>query len=169
MKIPRNQLSHLLGRLTRRRLMTGGLGFTAAAFLHNAKAGAEDASPVMAKLSAYMSEARGRAIPAKVVEETKYHVLDTLAAMISGSELPPGRQALQFARAYGGGKVATIVAFDALGGPIEAAIVNGALAQSDETEITTARGARIRAAPSCRPHSQSGRHSASTARTSCAP
>jgi hypothetical protein len=140
MNIPRNQLSHSHAHLTRRGLITGGLGFTAAALLHNAKAGAEDASPVMAKLSAYMSEARGRAIPAKVVEETKYHVLDTLAAMISGSELPPGRQALQFARAYGGGKVATIVASDALGGPIEAAIVNAALAQSDETDDNYSAG-----------------------------
>jgi len=56
---------------------------------------------VMAKLSTYMSEAGGRALPDQVVQETKYHVLDTLAAMISGSELPPGRQALKFARAYG--------------------------------------------------------------------
>jgi hypothetical protein len=107
-----NQLSHSRAHLTSRGLIAGGLGFTAASFLNNTKAGAEDASPVMTKLSAYMSEARGRAIPAKVVEETKYHVLDTLAAMISGSELPPGRQALQFARAYGGEKVATIVAAD---------------------------------------------------------
>ena len=140
MNIPRDQLSRSRAHLTRRSLIAGGLGFTAAAFRHNAKAGTGDASPVMTQLSAYMSEARGRAIPAKVVEETKYHVLDTLAAMISGSELPPGRQALQFARAYGGGKVATIVASDALGGPIEAAIVNGALAQSDETDDNYSAG-----------------------------
>jgi 2-methylcitrate dehydratase PrpD len=140
MNIPRNQLSHSRARLTRRSIIAGGLGFTADAFLRNAKAGTEDAGPVMAKLSAYMSEARVRAIPAKVVEETKYHVLDTLAAMISGSELPPGRQALQFARAYGGEKIATIVASDALGGPIEAAIVNGALAQSDETDDNYSAG-----------------------------
>jgi 2-methylcitrate dehydratase PrpD len=140
MNSPRNQLGHSRAHLTRRRLIAGGLGFATAAFSHNAQAEAEDASPVMAKLSAYMSEARFRAIPAKVVEETKYHVLDTLAAMISGSELPPGRQALQFARAYGGEKVATIVASDALGGPIEAAIVNGALAQSDETDDNYSAG-----------------------------
>jgi 2-methylcitrate dehydratase PrpD len=134
MNIRRNRLSDSRTHLSRRSLIAGGLGFTAVALPHIAKAGTEDASPVMAKLSTYMSEARGRAIPTKVVEETKYHVLDTLAAMISGSELPPGRQALQFARAYGGEKAATIVASDAPGGPIEAAIVNGALAQSDETD-----------------------------------
>src|SRR5271170_6079060 len=48
-------------------------------------------SPVMTSLSNYMSEARGRALPDEVVEKAKLHILDTLAAMISGSELPPGR------------------------------------------------------------------------------
>jgi len=43
-------------------------------------------SPVMAKLSTYMSEAGSRALPDQVVQETKYHILDTLAAMVSGSE-----------------------------------------------------------------------------------
>jgi len=95
---------------------------------------------VMAKLSTYMSEAGGRALPDQVVQETKYHVLDTLAAMVSGSELPPGRQALKFARAYGGERIATIVASDMLGGPLEAAIVNGALAQSDETDDNYSAG-----------------------------
>src|SRR5258707_8345511 len=41
----------------------------------------------------FRSEAGSRALPEKVVEETKNHILDTLAAMVSGSELPPGRQA----------------------------------------------------------------------------
>jgi 2-methylcitrate dehydratase PrpD len=91
-------------------------------------------SPVMAKLSAYMSEARGRALPDEVVEKAKQHILDTLAAMISGSELAPGKAALQFARAYGGEKVATVVASKILCGPIEAALTNGMLAHSDETD-----------------------------------
>jgi len=88
----------------------------------------------MDKLSRYMSGAADRALPAAVVDETKNHILDTLAAMISGSELPPGHQALRFARAVGGAKIATIVASDILCGPIEAAIVNGVLAQADETD-----------------------------------
>ena len=86
--------------LTRRSLMRGGLGFAAAAAIPSyAGAGNEDISPVMTKLSSYMSEASNRALPSRVLDQTKYHVLDTLAAMISGSELPPGRQALQFAHA----------------------------------------------------------------------
>src|SRR5207237_8836963 len=54
--------------------------------------------------------------------------------MISGSELPPGRAALEFARSYGGKEVATVVASNFLCGPIEAALTNGVLAHADETD-----------------------------------
>jgi hypothetical protein len=37
-------------------------------------------SPAMAKLCAYMSQARERALPDEVLEKTKHHVLDTFAA-----------------------------------------------------------------------------------------
>jgi 2-methylcitrate dehydratase PrpD len=95
---------------------------------------AEDISPVMLKLSAYMSEAHKTPLPDKVLQETKHHILDTFAAMISGSELPPGRMALKFAQSYGGPGTCTVVASEILLGPIEAAIVNGELAHSDETD-----------------------------------
>ena len=95
---------------------------------------AQGLSPVMERLSTYMSEARSRALPEEVVEKTKQHALDTLAAMISGSGLPPGRAALEFARAYGGREVATVVASNTLCGPIEAAMTNGVLAHADETD-----------------------------------
>jgi 2-methylcitrate dehydratase PrpD len=94
----------------------------------------QSVSPVMGKLSTYMSEARDRKLPDEVVEKAKYHIVDTLAAMVSGSELPPGREAIRFARAYGGEKIATVVASDILCGPIEAAIANAELAHSDETD-----------------------------------
>ena len=65
----------------------------------------------METLSTYMAEARQRKLPEEVVEKTKHHILDTLAAMVSGSELPPGREALKFARSYGGDPVATVAAY----------------------------------------------------------
>lgn len=108
-------------------IAVSGLPYGAAAY-------AEDVSPVMTALSAYMSQARNRALPDKVMDEAKHHILDTVAAMVSGSELPPGRQAMQFARNYGGEKIATVVASQVLCGPIEAAIVNAELAHSDETD-----------------------------------
>src|SRR5438132_2352810 len=91
-------------------------------------------SPVMDKLSTYMSEASGRALPGEVTEKTKQHILDTVAAMISGSELTPGRAALQFAGVYGGKEVATVMASKIVCGPIEAALTNGMLAHADETD-----------------------------------
>jgi 2-methylcitrate dehydratase PrpD len=101
-------------------------------------AAAQDAvpgiSPVMEKLSAYMADARNRALPDNVVQETAHHILDTIAAMVSGSELAPGRMAIEFARAYGGEKIATVVASRVVCGPIEATIANGMLAHSDETD-----------------------------------
>src|SRR6266478_5698098 len=95
---------------------------------------AQGVSPVMDKLSRYMSEASERALPDEVVEKAKHHILDTLAAMISGSELPPGRAAIQFVPAYGGKEVATVVASNIVCGPIEAALANGVLAHADETD-----------------------------------
>ncbi len=96
--------------------------------------GSPAVSPVMEKLSAYMAEARNRALPENVVRETAHHILDTIAAIVSGSELLPGRMAIDFARTYGGEKIATVVASNILCGPIEAALANGQLAHSDETD-----------------------------------
>jgi 2-methylcitrate dehydratase PrpD len=92
-----------------------------------------DAS-VMATLTDYMSAAAGRDLPAAVVEKAKHHVLDTLAAMVSGVELPPGQVALKFARAHDTEKTATVVGTNILCGAAEAALVNGMLAHSDETD-----------------------------------
>lgn len=134
----------VVARLSRRSLFEmAALTAAASALPHKAAFAAtslpptvtpENAGPVMEKLSAYMSEAATRSIPNEVAEKTKHHVLDTFAAMISGSELPPGRAALQFARAYGGREVATVIASNFLCGPIEAAFTNGMLAHADETD-----------------------------------
>src|SRR5712672_1120112 len=120
---------------TRRGLLQRVAWLTAAAaFPCAAKLAAEDVSPVMTALSNYMSEARNRELPDKVLQETKHHILDTIAAMVSGADLPPGRMAVEFARSYGGEKIATVVASNILCGPIEAALANGELAHSDETD-----------------------------------
>jgi 2-methylcitrate dehydratase PrpD len=54
--------------------------------------------------------------------------------MVSGSDLLPGRDAIQFVRTYGGKEVSTVVASNILCGPIEAALTNGMLAHADETD-----------------------------------
>jgi 2-methylcitrate dehydratase PrpD len=88
----------------------------------------------MAKLSAYMSEAASGPLPEEALEKTKEHILDTFAAMVSGSELAPGRFAINFARAHSAEKTATVAASDVVCGAIEAAFSNAMLAHSDETD-----------------------------------
>src|SRR5437762_1376945 len=127
--------------LTRRNLLElAGLAFAATVSASGGAAAASEdeaaqgVSPVMDKLSKYMSEAGERVLPEDVAEKAKHHVLDTLAAMISGSEIRPGRAAIEFVRAYGGKEVATVVASNIVCGPIEAALANGVLAHADETD-----------------------------------
>ena len=124
------------GLLTRRGLLQRAAWILpATGFLARWESAAQDVSPVMVKLSTYMADAGNSELPEKVVQDAKHHILDTIAAMVSGSELPPGRDAIQFARTYGGGqKIATVVASRTLCGPIDAAFTNGELAHSDESD-----------------------------------
>ncbi len=122
--------------VTRRRLLQCAGGLLAVATYRPRYADAAEVSNVMTTLSTYMSGAATLKLPDPVVEKTKHLILDTLAAMISGSELPPGRFAIQFARAYGGNPVSTVVGSPIRCGPIEAALANGILAHSDETDDT---------------------------------
>jgi 2-methylcitrate dehydratase PrpD len=90
--------------------------------------------PIMGALSAYMSAAAARALPAEITEHAKCHLLDTLAAMISGSELPPGQAAQRYIRERAAKGATTVAAFDLTAGPIDAALANGVMAHSDETD-----------------------------------
>ncbi len=120
--------------ITRRSALSQGTLALCAAILPRAALRAQSVSPVMSALSAYMAAAKDRAVPAEIAEKAKHHILDTFAAMISGAELPPGRAALALARAQSGRPVSTVVASTILTGPMDAALVNGVLAHSDETD-----------------------------------
>jgi 2-methylcitrate dehydratase PrpD len=92
------------------------------------------AGPVMNTLAGYMAAARTRALPEEVVEPAKYHLIDTLAAMISGSELPPGQAALRYIREHAGKGQTTVVASALTAAPLDAALANGVMAHADETD-----------------------------------
>src|SRR5437588_4633459 len=91
-------------------------------------------SPAMAALSTYMSEAGTRALPADVAEQAKHHLLDTLAAMISGSQLPPGQAAARHVTAHGGKGGATVAGTVLTAAALDAALANGVMAHADETD-----------------------------------
>src|ERR1700682_5139231 len=136
-KISRRTLFELAGAAVASAALPAGVALaqtpeTSAA--KQAPPASETSGQIIAKLSAYMSEAATRPLPDEVVEKAKQHILDTFAAMISGSGLAPGRGALQFAQAYGGKEIATVVASKTVCGPIEAAFANGILAHADETD-----------------------------------
>jgi 2-methylcitrate dehydratase PrpD len=125
----------LMLKLTRRGLLQrAGCLVAATGFAPVSALAADSVSPAMVRLSSYMAEARNRALPDEVTEIARHHILDTFAAMVSGSELLPGRAALKFARNYGGEKVCTVICSNILCGPLEAALVNGVLGHSDETD-----------------------------------
>ena len=96
--------------------------------------------PEMRTLSDYMASTKGRAVPAEVAEHAKHHILDTLASMISGSELPPGQAALRYIRAYSSKGTTTIAGTTLTAAPVDAALANGVMAHADETDDSNNAG-----------------------------
>jgi 2-methylcitrate dehydratase PrpD len=88
----------------------------------------------MRRLSAYIASALGRPLPPEVVEKTKHHILDTIAAMVSGSRLVPGMKAIAYVKTLGGVKEARVIGSNILTTAVNAALANGMLAHADETD-----------------------------------
>ena len=91
-------------------------------------------SPVMQRLSAYIAGALRKPLPPPVAEKTKHHLLDTIAAMLSGSRLAPGKKAISFASTLGGAKESGVVGSRIVTAAANAALANGMLAHADETD-----------------------------------
>jgi len=91
-------------------------------------------SPVMQRLAIHIASASKKRLPPTVAEKTKHHILDTIAAMVSGARLPPGKQAISYARTRGGTKEACVVATGIVTSAENAALANGMLAHADETD-----------------------------------
>jgi 2-methylcitrate dehydratase PrpD len=91
-------------------------------------------SPVMHELATYISRAVKKPLPKPVAEKTKHHVLDTIAAMVSGSKLLPGEQAISFARTQGGPPEAIVIGSRVVTSAVNAALANGMLGHADETD-----------------------------------
>jgi len=95
---------------------------------------AAEISQVMQRLSAYLARAGREPLRAAVVEKTKQHLLDTLAAMVSGSRLPPGRKSISYVKTLGGTKEACVAGSRVVTTAANAALANGMLAHADETD-----------------------------------
>jgi 2-methylcitrate dehydratase PrpD len=82
----------------------------------------------------YMLASRQAKLPAEVVQKGKSHLLDSLAAIVSGSTLKPGKLGLQHARELGGKEECSVLGSNLKTTPILAAFANGMSGHADETD-----------------------------------
>jgi 2-methylcitrate dehydratase PrpD len=94
---------------------------------------------VTSALAAYAASSAELALPAAVSIRARYHLLDSIAAMISGSRLAAGLAAIDYAKARSGGGPATVPGTHLSLAPSDAALVNGMTAHADETDDSHAR------------------------------
>lgn len=92
------------------------------------------AGDLTGRLAAYMVASRDRELPAHVVLDAKHRILDSVAAIVSGSALRPGVMATRFVRTQGGTPEASVLASDIRTTAINAALANGMLAHADESD-----------------------------------
>lgn len=85
-------------------------------------------------IAKYVASALARPLPREVEEKTALHILDTLAAMVSGTQLTAGKKAMRFASSMGGREDALVIGSNTLTTAVFAALVNGMLAHADETD-----------------------------------
>jgi 2-methylcitrate dehydratase PrpD len=95
---------------------------------------ADTVSTVTRELAGYIAGATGRALPPSVVAKTKLHVLDTLAAMLSGSRLKPGELAAAYVDRLGGRPEATVIGTRIVTSAVNAALANAMMGHADETD-----------------------------------
>lgn len=91
-------------------------------------------SALTTAIADYIAAATRASLPEEVRAKTRHHILDTIAAIVSGSRLPAGRQAAQYVSRAGGAGEATVLG-TALRVPAEqAALANGMAGHGDETD-----------------------------------
>src|SRR5258706_16078760 len=100
------------------------------------KNSAVELSPVMEGLSSYIARAIRKPLPRHVVERAKVSLVDTYAAIISGSRLLPGQKALAYVKTLGGKPVASVFGTRIVTSVPNAAFANGMFAHADETDDT---------------------------------
>jgi 2-methylcitrate dehydratase PrpD len=96
--------------------------------------GASGTSELTLALSRHIAGGLDRELPDEVWERAKLHLLDTLAAMVSGSRLKAGRLAAGYVERLGGRPEATIGGTALRSSAVNAAFANGMSAHADETD-----------------------------------
>jgi 2-methylcitrate dehydratase PrpD len=89
---------------------------------------------VIKEISAYIARGAEAQLPEDVTEKAKHHILDTLAAIVSGSHLKAGQLAIKHVTSQGGIEEAHVIASPVVTSAIYAAFANGMMAHADETD-----------------------------------
>src|SRR6185312_9032308 len=63
-------------------------------------------------------------------------IVDTFAAMVSGSRLPPRQKAIDYVKSLGGKAEAGVIGTKIVTNPLYAALANGMFGHADETDDT---------------------------------
>jgi 2-methylcitrate dehydratase PrpD len=134
---------------TRRGALGAGAAWIAMAIAATSDSHAQEAraasgepavSAQTAQLADYIAGTLDRPLPADVAHQARLHILDTLAAMVSGSRLKPGVLARRYVETLGGRPQATVVGARFLTSSVNAAFANAMAAQADETDDTNPVG-----------------------------
>jgi 2-methylcitrate dehydratase PrpD len=117
---------------SRRRLLqsAGALATLAISPIRMARAEAD----VTGRLARYMVSAREHALPLNVMIECKHRILDTFAAMVSGSRMNPGLMAVKYVKGLGGEEQASVIGASFRTTAVNAALANAMCAHADETD-----------------------------------
>lgn len=89
---------------------------------------------LIGELASYIVAARRTPLPDEVAEKTSLHVLDTLAAIVSGAVMPPGEAGARLVAAAPSGDDATVIGTSLRADVTRAALANGMSAHADETD-----------------------------------
>jgi 2-methylcitrate dehydratase PrpD len=86
------------------------------------------------QLATYLAGVAAQPLPRDVQERTKLHLLDTLAAIISGATLDAGQRAIGYVRREGSATDATVIGGGLTATSADAAFANGMSGHADETD-----------------------------------
>jgi 2-methylcitrate dehydratase PrpD len=90
--------------------------------------------PQTSAIAAYIASAISTPLPEAVAEKTRLHLVDTFAAIVSGTNLAGGQAGTRLARRLGGPQEALAIGVRALVGAPQAALANAMAAHADETD-----------------------------------
>jgi 2-methylcitrate dehydratase PrpD len=98
------------------------------------QSGSRRLDPVTDRIAGFVADALRCPLPPEVLEKTRNHVIDSVAAIVSGSRLPAGTAALTYVQTLGGLPQATVIGSRHRTNVVLAAMANAMAGHGDETD-----------------------------------